>query len=139
MKPFVLLTLAFSGLAGSFIMAAPADADALSGYRWNKRVLVVTAASPQDGDAVQQRRAYRDALRGMTERDIVLVEAIGDGNEARRIRSQLSIDGRRFKAVLVGKDGHTTLTSDTPWTADELFRKVDDMPMRKEEMRRGSR
>jgi len=38
---------------------------------------------------------------------------------------------------LVGKDGHTALSSKKPLSADYLFGKVDAMPMRRAEIRRG--
>lgn len=118
--------------------AAPAAADTLAAYRWNKRVLIVAGPASRNADVLQQRRAYDSAAQGMRERDVVLVDATGDSAEARQIRRQLSLDGRSFKAVLVGKDGHTTIASDKPWTADDLFRRIDAMPMRRDEMRRGN-
>jgi Domain of unknown function (DUF4174) len=44
---------------------------------------------------------------------------------------------RRFEVFLVGKDGHTAVYSDKPLSADDLFARVDAMPMRQDEMRRG--
>jgi hypothetical protein len=38
---------------------------------------------------------------------------------------------------LVGKDGHTAVSSDKPLSADDLFARLDAMPMRQDEMRRG--
>jgi hypothetical protein len=136
------MNIAFiSGLAAASVLAVsatvtPAAADALSSYRWNKRVLVVAGPAAQNADVMQQRRAYDGAAQGMRERDVVLVEATGDSAQARQIRQQLSLDGLSFKVILVGKDGHTTIASDRPWTADDLFRRIDTMPMRRDEMRR---
>jgi hypothetical protein len=42
-----------------------------------------------------------------------------------------------FEVFLVGKDGHTAVSSDKPRCAEDLFARVDAMPMRQDEMRRG--
>jgi hypothetical protein len=72
----------------------------------------------------------------MAERSIVLAEALDDSARSREIRSRLSADGRRFQVFLVGKDGHTAVASDKPLSAEDLFARVDAMPMRQDEMRR---
>jgi hypothetical protein len=41
-----------------------------------------------------------------------------------------------FQAFLVGKDGHTAISSEKPLSAEQLFARVDAMPMRQDEMRR---
>jgi hypothetical protein len=38
---------------------------------------------------------------------------------------------------LVGKDGDTAVSSDKPLSADDLFARLDAMPLRQDEMRRG--
>ena len=118
--------------------ALPAEArDApLSGYRWKNRLLVVVAPGRQDDNLVTQRRIFEQNARGMAERQIVMIEAAGDDERSRAIRSQLVGDDRSFKVLLVGKDGNTATSSTRPFSAAELFGKVDAMPMRRDEMRR---
>jgi hypothetical protein len=113
------------------IKAAPFDE-----FQWTKRVLVVVAPAG-DAAADAQRRIYQSNAKGMSERAIVLVEVRDDTARSRQIRAWLSTDGKRFRVFLIGKDGHTTLSSDKPFPADELFARVDAMPMRQDEMRRG--
>jgi protein ImuA len=110
--------------------AAPLDE-----LRWKNRVLVVVG-SPTDPAVEQQRRICRAAGEGMSERSIVLTEALDGSERSRQIRSRLDADGKRFQAFLVGKDGHTAITSDKPLSVDYLFGKVDAMPMRRDEMKR---
>jgi hypothetical protein len=71
----------------------------------------------------------------MSERAIVLIEALDDSERSQQIRSRLSADGGRFKVFLVGKDGHTAVSSDKPLAADDLFARVDAIPLRRDEMR----
>jgi Domain of unknown function (DUF4174) len=87
---------------------------------------------PPPGPAAEtQRRIYESSAKGMSERSIVLTEAADDSERSRQIRSRLSADGRRFEVFLVGKDGHTAVYSDKPLSADDLFARVDAMPMRR--------
>lgn len=98
------------------------------------RVLVVSAPA-EDGTVEEQRRIYRSSASGMSERQIVLVEALDDSERSRQVRAKVLADGKRFQVFLVGKDGYTALSSNQPLSADYLFAKVD--AMRRDEMRRG--
>jgi len=133
-----ITTLAFFGIASLFAVHANA-ADVLSSMRWKKRVLVVSALKPDNPSLIRQRQIFTDAHQAMDERDVVLVEAIGSTNTAQEIRKKLSIAPGEFWALLVGKDGHIALSSQTELSASYLSRVIDAMPMRKDEMRKRNR
>jgi hypothetical protein len=120
---------------GAIIAMHSTDAAPLDEYLWKNRLLIVSAAG-ENGAVEEQRRIYRSAASGMSERQILLVEALGDSERSKQLRARLSADGKRFQVFLVGKDGHTALSSDKPFSAKYLFGKVDAMPMRRDEMRR---
>src|ERR1700761_4867710 len=128
--------LAVATLLAAVAMTNAGKASPRDGFRWKTRVLVVSAPAG-DPAADEQRRIYQSAASGMSERQIVLAEALDDGDRSRQIRSEVSTHGRRFRVFLVGKDGHTALSPDKPLSADYLFARVDAMPMRQDEMRRG--
>jgi hypothetical protein len=130
-----LRTLAMTILAGMIMATNEGKAAPLDQFRWKNRVLVVVAPAG-DPAAAEQRRIYDSAVKGMSERAIVLSEALDGSERSRQIRSRLNADGRRFQVFLVGKDGNTAISSDQPVSADYLFGKVDAMPMRRDEMRR---
>jgi hypothetical protein len=130
-----LRILAMTVLTGVVMMTGESKAAPLDELRWKSRVLVVVG-SPTDPAVEQQRRIYRAAGEGMSERSIVLSEALDSSERSRQIRSRLDADGKRFQVFLVGKDGDTAISSDKPLSADYLFGKVDAMPMRRDEMRR---
>jgi hypothetical protein len=129
-----LRILAMTILTG-VIMTNGAKAAPLDQFRWKNRVLVVVAPLG-DHAAEEQRRIYNSAVKGMSERAIVLNEALDGSERSRQIRSWLGADGGRFQVFLVGKDGNTAISSDKPVSADYLFGRVDAMPMRRDEMRR---
>ena len=123
--------LAMPILLGVITMTDGSNASPLDEFHWKNRVLVVVAPAG-NAAAETQRRIYESSAKGTSERSIVLTEAADDSE-----RSRLSADVRRFEVFLVGKDGHTAVSSDKPLSADDLFARVDAMPMRQDEMRRG--
>ena len=123
--------LAMPILLGVITMTDGSNASPLDEFHWKNRVLVVVAPAG-NAAAETQRRIYESSAKGTSERSIVLTETADDSE-----RSRLSADGRRFEVFLVGKDGHTAVSSDKPLSADDLFARVDVMPIRQDEMRRG--
>jgi hypothetical protein len=133
MKPPDQGVLALAGIIA--MSSASADADPLARYRWNARVLVVFAVGEGDPQLARQRDLLAGARHGVTERDLVVLEAIGSSSEAERLRRQLGVPGAQFRAVLVGKDGGAKLTETAAIAPDRLFATIDAMPMRRQEMR----
>jgi Domain of unknown function (DUF4174) len=128
--------LAIPILFGAVAMTGASEASPLDQFHWQERVLVIVAPAG-DPAAETQRRIYGASAKGMSERSIVLTEAVDDTERSRQIRSRLSAEGSRFQVFLVGKDGHTAASSTKPLSAEDVFARVDAMPMRQDEMRRG--
>ncbi len=134
----IAIALTVSACA-ALAIATPAKADPLAGLRWKSRVLVLVAPSSQDGELRVQRRNIEAASGGMFERNIVLMEAVGDGHQARQLRKRLATDGNEFRVFLVGKDGNTAFAANDPLAAQDIFGRIDAMPMRRDEMQKQSR
>jgi fructose-specific component phosphotransferase system IIB-like protein len=124
------LSLAILGTA-----AAAAGDDPLARLRGTSRVLVVSAPGPEDADLRAQRAALGSVRRGLAERDLTVVEAVGTGAEAAALRKRLRLPEGAFRAVLIGKDGGAKLTATEPILPQSLFATIDAMPMRRDEMR----
>ena len=117
----------------------------LNRYLWTSRVLIAFAPDADDPALAQQRRVLADAAAGAGERDLVLVEVVGNavraipggedsaGSDAAALRRRFAAPADRFKAVLVGKDGGAKLDSAEPIPADRLFATIDAMPMPRRE------
>jgi hypothetical protein len=117
------------------ISAAFAANNPLAAYRWSARIVVASAETPDDPARARQRAIFERFRAEAKARDLVLVEAVGDGANARALRQTLGIGGRGFAAVLVGKDGGAKLRASHPLDAAELFPVIDAMPMRRQEIR----
>ncbi|GJE76267.1 DUF4174 domain-containing protein [Methylorubrum suomiense] len=116
--------------------ASAIESHPLSRYAGTSRVLVLAAPDARNDRLSAQRQALASARTGASERDLVVVEAVGDGPEAAAIRRALGLPADAFRAVLVGKDGGAKLTSAEPIPPQTLFSTIDAMPMRRNEMRR---
>ena len=100
-------------------------------YLWQSRVLLLFAPGQDDPALIRQRGLLADAGAAMGERDLVLVEVIGPGDQA--LRRRFGAEAGRFRAVLIGKDGGAKLSSAEPLPADRLTEVIDAMPMRRGE------
>ena len=120
--------------------------DALGPLRWELRVLLVF--SPHADDARAREMDARLAARGceIADRDLVVgrIPAVGQATLADRVlspaavarlRAEYGVGAGAFAVVLVGKDGGAKVRTASVPDLDELFGRIDTMPMRRAEMR----
>ena len=120
--------------------------ESLAAYEWKNRVVVVFGKS-DDLRTVQQIETFRSVADALAERDIVVfyvgehgvISLLGEftGIDARKLRAEAGVGDGQFKVLLIGKDGGIKLVSDEPASDIELLGTVDEMPMRRSEMKRG--
>jgi hypothetical protein len=115
--------------------AAPANAESnLQPYKWENRVLLLFG--PRDSsELVKQKLILAADPAGLEERDMMILEP----PETERLQDRFEIDPAAFTAILVGKDGGEKLRSDRPVSLSELYGLIDQMPMRRREMRQQRR
>ena len=118
----------------------------LSDYQWQHRILLVFAPSPDSSQYRQQMQAWQADAAGTDDRNLKLMQILGTGESlvdgrslssasAQRLRQQFGITSEEFAVILVGKDGTEKQRSQTPIDIVALFRTIDAMPMRQQEMR----
>jgi len=128
----------------------PVDAQNLSDHKWENRVLIVQSYDTASNKFIDQMNQFEKANAEMKERKLVLYQIFGD--QYRMIDFQISGENQRWKSVklgskyiknkntpfkvtLIGLDGGRKLEDTEILTKSELFRIIDSMPMRKQEMR----
>lgn len=140
MKTFPL----FGGLAalamlpaflGPAVFAQDSTDKLLAGYRDKNRVLLVFAPDKKDAAFQEQRKLWQGEQAGFADRDLVVAPVLKEGTRTGRYAAEV----RSFRVVLIGKDGHEAYRSDQPVTAEALYRRIDAMPMRRDEVRRRRR
>ena len=110
-------------------------------FRSHSRVLLVFAPSETDRDLAAQRAALRPGSAENMERDLVLIEVVGDHAadarvDGRTLRGAYGVPADGFTVILIGKDGGEKLRRRHPITEAALFATIDAMPMRRDEMSR---
>ncbi|MEQ8822916.1 MAG: DUF4174 domain-containing protein [Filomicrobium sp.] len=128
------------------LMLTATQAQAMSGYKWKNRPVVVFAGPGGEAQLAEQRRLFSGKQAGLKERDIVVIwvdhDSVrtqfgpGPGLSAAQLRTRFGVENVRFRVVLVGKDGGTKISQSRPLSVRQLFATIDAMPMRQEEMRR---
>ena len=115
-------------------------------HTWEHRLFLVFAPSPVDDRYVGQRRLLEGARGGFAERDLLRGDLFEretgtfDGGpvspqHAAWAWERYGVEPGRFAAVLVGKDGTVKHRSDEPVEPVDLYAPIDEMPMRRREMR----
>ena len=115
-------------------------------YTRRFRPLLIFSPCDDGLELEKQRAELNSSIDGLRERDLVLIEIVGDrvdtvlgpacDADAASLRAQHGVAGDRFAAVLVGKDSGIKLKSETPISTADLFSLIDAMPMRRQEMLR---
>ena len=142
MKPMLmaLTATAIAGAAGADQAAPPP----LSRYADRARVLVICAPTADDAELRGQDAVLGGQAFGLKAREVVVLRAVepaAPGPQAEpigaaKVCAAAGLPADRFGVALVGKDGGVKLRRRHPISTDELFRIIDAMPMRREEMRR---
>ena len=116
-------------------------------HRWKDRILLIFAKMESLPDYQQQLSLLNKHSTELADRDLLqyhLFPAKGKGPEkanlsAKRleqIRQQYNPQGADFLFILIGKDGGIKLRSEKPVLPEQLYGLIDQMPMRRAEMRR---
>lgn len=131
------------------VAAVPAPSPAvefdLSNYQWRHRVALIFAPSERSPTYQQQMQAWQANTAGTLDRHLKLVEVLGrvgraDGQfitpaSVERLRQRFGVTTEDFAVILVGKDGTEKQRNQAPINPIMLFRVIDAMPMRQQEMR----
>lgn len=122
--------------------SVPSLAQTLQASRWHQRVLLLAAPTAAQADFQAQKAQLAAHAAGLAERDVLVLDLLADQLSAadqQFLARTFNLKSSAFAAVLIGKDGGVKRRSARPLTPAELFETVDQMPMRRQEMRRGAR
>jgi len=119
-------------------------------FRWKKRLLLVFAAENAQSHYQSLANEISSRQADVNDRDLVVFEIIESGTsrmngspiepqKAASIREQFEITPNSFTVILVGKDGGIKMKRNDQVRLEEIFRLIDSMPMRQEEMRTKNR
>lgn len=112
--------------------AATVDPDQ---FLWTARPVVIFADTADDPAFVDQVASLRRDGRALASRDVVLVL---DSNPSANSTWRQQLRPQGFSLVLIDKDGQVKIRRPVPWDAREIGRAIDRLPLRRQEIGRGS-
>jgi hypothetical protein len=116
-------------------------ADEWNEWREGRRVLLVRAALPEDVRWKEQKTVLSPQAEDLAVRDVVVVEWIGEADPevwrsggrvlvtALPREIQTTLRNVAWKVLLIGRDGGIKSAWDKVVPPDEIFAKIDAMPM----------
>jgi hypothetical protein len=122
-------------IAAFFTTVVIAQAPDLDGLRWNSRVLLLFAPDTGSPQLLRQKQMLDSQADGIKDRDLKVFEITGGSPLEQQWRDKFHVKADSFTLVLIGKDGSSKLKHSKPTEPDEIFKLIDSMPMRKNEVR----
>lgn len=118
----------------------------LSDYQWENRILLIFSESENDESYQKQFKAISQRYPGIKDRDLIVISVFDgngsnlDGNEINdssedKLKKNYKDQNYPYTFILIGKDGGVKLKSNEFVSMDQLFQRIDRMPMRQREMR----
>ncbi|MEZ0607330.1 DUF4174 domain-containing protein [Fibrella sp. WM1] len=107
----------------------------------HRRVVLLYGRDINQGHLIEQQQAFMAAQEGLTERDVDVIVLI-NSELAEPDRQYLMshhfefVPSDDFAGYLIGKDGLMKKKFTHPIAVDDLFKTIDAMPMRKDEMKK---
>jgi len=115
-------------------------------HKWNDRILIILADSPNNKTFKKQFDQLLQVQKGLKDRKLVIYLFTPDGQNCDLqllnfvSNTQRYSDLKKFKndfeILLVGLDGGIKLHQNTLLPAQQLFDRIDAMPMRAQELRK---
>jgi len=105
----------------------------LNAYRGRNRIVLVFAPSPASDAYLTQKQFLGNVEDGLRERDLLVFYLSGE--DANKLKKRFDIPETAFALVLIGKDGGEKKRFTEPTQPAVLFDVIDQMPMRRREMK----
>lgn len=122
------------------VMQAQVNKDMnLEAYKWEKRLLLLFAPTMNDAELGRQKELVRRSQSGIAERQLEVLELVPGGNAATMredLLRKFGVEAERYTLLLIGKDGQEKFRTQKAVPLEEVFKIIDQMPMRREEMRK---
>jgi len=112
--------------------------EAFYDFAWQRRPMVLFAPTKDDPRLLRQIEIMKKEKKGFGERDLTLVEAIGEDariifpNEEKlrtgsgsALRGRFGVEPTEFSVVVVGKDGNMRYQWSKPVDVETLFRAIE--------------
>ncbi|MGV7224466.1 MAG: DUF4174 domain-containing protein [Nitrospinales bacterium] len=118
----------------------------LTQFKWKKRLILIFAPDGRNPLFKELQSKIMAQKAEVEDRDLVVFEILERGQSRMNtahldqeavdsIRKRLAVPQSTFRVILIGKDGGMKLERDDQAGLEEIFERIDSMPMRKNEIR----
>jgi len=145
LRGFALLGIAAVIAALAQPAVAANEVTTMDAYLWQNRPVLVFVPGADHPLLSAQRAALAGEAPGLDDREIVVIEVVGDdvtvdgrpapGLAAEGLRKRYRVGDGEAAALLVGKDGGVKMRQVRALSTKALYPTIDAMPMRRQEMR----
>lgn len=138
-------------LALFFFLPVNTKAQFLNEYRWKSRLVLVFTPSPEAPLFIRQMKLFQAAQEDLKDRNVVLIMLTPAGKHentgaflnqesSKQYFDYFRVDPLQLETILVGLDGGEKLRKTNQITTPSvIFSTIDQMPMRRQEVRRKTR
>ena len=143
MKILFLITLLLAIAQGSAQAGQSLD---LQEYRWKNRLLLIFAPSKTDETYLKLQKALDQAEDALRDRDMLVFHLFASGcgwvgdspvhtGAVRSLYRRFDVHDHDLTLILIGKDGGEKGRQVGSFDLQDIFDRIDAMPMRQQEMR----
>jgi hypothetical protein len=123
------------------------DSIDLNAYQWKNRLLFLFVPSEEDPSYLSLKKEIEHQAKEVLDRDLLIAHVLEKGEDrlgnvrlnsgqALSLRKHLSVPPGKFMVILIGKDGGEKFRQDRNVELKEIFKIIDVMPMRRQEMKK---
>ncbi|TWO34057.1 DUF4174 domain-containing protein [Seonamhaeicola sediminis] len=122
----------------------------LSDHKWKDRILIVKTLNTDSKKYNNQLTEFKNSIKELKERKLVLYKINKNkfsfvnytesalnysGNVSDNLSKNILDENENFEIILIGLDGQIKIQQNKILLKEEVFKIIDSMPMRKNEMR----
>lgn len=122
------------------------SAQELSQHQWEDRILIILTDSFENEMAKEQLQLFKKSWNGLEERKLIIYEITPEEYQlhhadteiisgASDLYEQFNPRSNTFKLILIGLDGTVKSSYNQPVPPNNIFKRIDQMPMRRREIR----
>ncbi|WP_108802595.1 DUF4174 domain-containing protein [Aquimarina sp. Aq107] len=117
----------------------------LNKHRWEDRLILIIADSYKNPKLVKQLKEFKNKSKNLQDRKLIVYQITPtsyqtgiDKNTSTKSSAsykKYNASNEDFKIILLGLDGGTKLKSNKVLSSVQIFDQIDQMPMRRQELR----
>lgn len=145
MKLIITLLLLLMTGAGSVAQSTATNDFSINDLKWENRILIITGIDELDSAFREQTALFRENDDQNRERDLILILLPNNGtalassepisqSSAGKILDEYVDNPSEFNLILIGKDGRVKFRTNQLISPNDIYQRIDRMPMRQREI-----